>query len=78
MYGGPVSLIQDSKDKYDRAINKLKDPTVTEFVFVMQADEASFHETKRSMDDISNIGIQTTGVIVNGLIPKAEAIGPFF
>lgn len=75
---GPVSLIQDSKDKYDRAINKLKDPTVTEFVFVMQADEASFHETKRSMDDISNIGIQTTGVIVNGLIPKAEAIGPFF
>lgn len=75
---GPVSLIQDSKDKYNRAIDKLRDPSVTEFTFVMQADEASFLETKRSIADISEIGIQTTGVIVNGLIPKEEAIGPFF
>lgn len=75
---GPVSLIQDSKDKYDRAIQKLRDRSITAFVFVMQADEGSYNETKRSMEDISNIGVQTTGVIVNGLIPKAEAIGPFF
>ncbi len=75
---GPVSLIQDSKNKYDRAIQKLRDPSVTEFIFVMQADEASFNETKRSIEDIKNIGVSTTGVIVNGLIPETEAVGPFF
>jgi len=75
---GPVSLIQDSKDKFNRAIDKLRDPSITEFTFVMQADETSFNETKRSIEDVSEIGIQTSGVIVNGLIPKEEALGPFF
>ncbi len=75
---GPVALIQDSKAKYDMAIEKLRNPSVTEFIFVMQADEASYNETKRSIDEIETLGIKTTGVIVNGLIPKEEALGPFF
>ncbi len=70
---GPVALIQDSKAKYDMAIEKLRNPSVTEFIFVMQADEASYNETKRSIDEIETLGIKTTGVIVNGLIPKEEA-----
>ncbi len=74
---GPVALIQDSKAKYDMAIEKLRNPSVTEFIFVMQADEASYNETKRSIDEIETLGIKTTGVIVNGLIPKEEALGPF-
>lgn len=75
---GPVALIQDSKAKYDMAIEKLRNPSVTEFIFVMQADEASYSETKRSMKEIETLGIKTSGVIVNGLIPEAEAQGPFF
>lgn len=75
---GPVALIQDSKKKYDDAINKLRDFSRTDFVFVMQPEQTSLEETIRSSEDLEDIGIKTTRVIVNGLIPKEEAINPFF
>ena len=37
---GPVQTIQDSKDKYDRATNLLKDPERTSFIFVMRPEAA--------------------------------------
>ncbi len=75
---GPVSLIEDSKQKYERAIEKLRDTSQTEFVFVMQPEDTSFKETKRSIKDLGTLGINTTQIIVNGFIPEAEAVGPFF
>lgn len=75
---GPVAMIQDSKQKYDDAIAKLRDLTITDFVFVTQAEQTSFEETKRSSDELKQIGIETTKVIINGLIPKSEATNPFF
>lgn len=75
---GPVQLIQESKQKYDDAIAKLRDPAVTDFVFVLQPEQTSLEETKRSSDELEQIGIRTTHLIVNGLIPETESITPFF
>ncbi|WP_026476401.1 ArsA family ATPase [Alkaliphilus transvaalensis] len=75
---GPVALIQDSKKKYDNAIAKLRDFNQTDFIFVMQPEETSLQETLRSSHDLEEIGIHTTKVIINGLIPEAETIVPFF
>lgn len=75
---GPVALIQDSKKKYDDAIAILRDRSQTEFVFVMQPEETSLEETQRSSKDLAQIGIHTTKVIINGLIPEEETIVPFF
>ncbi|MCC5912127.1 MAG: ArsA family ATPase [Clostridiaceae bacterium] len=75
---GPVALIQDSKKKYDDAIAKLRDSSMTDFVFVMQPEETSLSETMRSSRDLEELGIKTTKVIINGLIPSEEAVVPFF
>lgn len=75
---GPVALIEDSKKKYDDAISKLRDFHKTDFVFVMQPEETSLEETIRSSNDLQELGIKTTRVIINGLIPKEETINPFF
>lgn len=75
---GPVALIQESKQKYDDAVEKLRDPKQTEFVFVMQPEATSLHETKRSSAELEEIGVRTGRIIINGLIPEEEAVTPFF
>ena len=75
---GPVALIQESKQKYDQAVAKLRDRTQTEFIFVMQPEQTSLEETIRASEELATIEIHTTGVIVNGLIPVEEAASGFF
>ncbi len=75
---GPVSMIQDSKDKFDRAIAKLRDTSQTDFIFVMQPEQTSLDETLRASKELKELGISTTKIIVNGFIPKEEAVIPFF
>ena len=75
---GPVALIQDSKKKYDDAIAKLRDTSLTDFIFVMQPEETSLAETMRSSEDLEELGIKTSKIIINGLIPEEEAVVPFF
>jgi arsenite/tail-anchored protein-transporting ATPase len=75
---GPVSMLEDSKSKFDNAIAKLRDTSVTDFIFVMQPEATSLDETKRSSEELSALGIHTTKIIVNGFIPKDEAVNPFF
>jgi arsenite-transporting ATPase len=75
---GPVSMIQESKGKFDSAIDKLRDKTQTEFIFVMQPEATSLDETLRSSKELSDLGINTSKIIINGFIPKEEANNPFF
>jgi arsenite/tail-anchored protein-transporting ATPase len=75
---GPVALIEDSKVKYDDAISKLRNREITDFIFVMQPEQTSLQETVRSSEELKKIGITTTEIIVNGLIPAEEAVNPFF
>jgi arsenite-transporting ATPase len=75
---GPVALIQDSKQKYDDAIARLRDAVRTQFVFVMQAEQTSLEETSRSIAELAALGVATSRIIVNGLIPEAEMVNPFF
>jgi len=75
---GPVALIEDSKQKYDDAISKLRDSNQTEFIFVMQPEQTSLEETLRSSKELERLDIKTSQIIVNGLIPEEEAVNPFF
>ncbi len=75
---GPVQNIQESKEKYDRAISLLKDESRTEFIFVMHPESSSIRETERSSHELEEIGINTSSVIVNGILPEEECKNPFF
>ncbi len=75
---GPVALIQDNKQKYDDAVARLRDATRTQFIFVMQPEQTSLEETSRSIAELAALGIATSSIIVNELIPEAETVNPFF
>jgi arsenite-transporting ATPase len=75
---GPVALIQDNKQKYDDAVSRLRDASRTKFIFVMQPEQTSLEETSRSMKELAELGVTTSKIIVNGLIPEAETANPFF
>lgn len=75
---GPVSMINESKDKFDRAISKLRDKNLTDFVFVMQPEQTSLEETVRASKELLELQIPTSRIIINGFIPKEEAITDFF
>ncbi|SIQ40826.1 arsenite efflux ATP-binding protein ArsA [Alkalispirochaeta americana] len=75
---GPVASIQENKAKYDEATRLLGDPTRTEFTFVLQPEETSIYETRRSSSELAEIGVANTRLIVNGILPEAVCEHPFF
>ena len=75
---GPVQTIQDSKERYDRAIKLLRDTGVTTFIFVMRPEELSFYETVRASAELETIGIKTGELIINGILPEEVCDAGFF
>jgi len=75
---GPVQTIQDSKNKYDRATALLKDPERTTFVFVMRPEELSLYETIRASEELETIGIKSSEIIINGVLPDEACVIDFF
>ncbi|POR04158.1 hypothetical protein AU468_04070 [Alkalispirochaeta sphaeroplastigenens] len=75
---GPVASIQENKARYDEATRLLGDPTRTEFTFVLQPEETSIYETRRSSIELAEIGVRNIRLIVNGILPEAVCEHPFF
>ncbi|TVR29276.1 MAG: arsenic-transporting ATPase [Spirochaetaceae bacterium] len=75
---GPVASIQQNKAKYDEATRLLSDPQRTEFIFVLQPEETSIYETRRSSGELAEIGVKNSSLIVNGLLPQEVCEHPFF
>jgi len=75
---GPVQSIQDSKDKYDRATALLKNPDKTTFIFVMRPEELSLYETLRAAKELETIGIRSSEIVINGILPEEVCEIEFF
>jgi arsenite-transporting ATPase len=73
---GPVQTIQGAKAKYDEATALLKDPSETQFVFVMRPEALSVYETLRAARELSGQGIVPAGLIANGVLPPEAGDGP--
>jgi arsenite-transporting ATPase len=73
---GPVSSIQGSKEKYDRAVAALRDTESTEFVLVSRPQPTSVAETVRAHDELKALGIGNFRIVINGIYPE-DAGGPF-
>jgi arsenite-transporting ATPase len=73
---GPVSSIQGSKEKYDRAVTAMRDPERTEFVLVCRPEATSVSETVRAHDEMKALGMGHFRIVVNGIYPE-DAGGPF-
>jgi arsenite-transporting ATPase len=75
---GPVASIQENKAKYDEATRLLGDAEKTIFIFVLQPEETSVYETKRSLKELTEIGVKNIELIINGILPKEVCKHPFF
>ncbi|MBW6485223.1 MAG: TRC40/GET3/ArsA family transport-energizing ATPase [Syntrophobacterales bacterium] len=75
---GPGASLQGAKAKYEKAISYLQDRNRTSFVFVLKPENSSILETKRSGAELSKLGIATTFLIVNGLLPEEACTDDFF
>ena len=75
---GPAAAIQDAKAKYERAIQTLRDPAQTTFVFVLHPEAIALRETRRAIDELEKLGIRAHQLIVNAIIPTEAAADPLF
>lgn len=73
---GPVQAIQGAKAKYDAATAMLKDPSRTQFVFVMRPQALSVYETLRAANELGGQGIKPARLIANGVLPAEAGEGP--
>jgi arsenite-transporting ATPase len=75
---GPSSSLQGAKVKYKKAIGYLQDGKKTSFIFVLKPERSSINETNRSMEELSKLGIKTSTLIINGVMPAEAATDAFF
>jgi arsenite-transporting ATPase len=75
---GPGASLQSAKAKYEKAIAYLQDRNRTSFVFVLKPENSSILETKRSGEELSKLGISTSFLIVNGILPAEACTDDFF
>ncbi|RME74857.1 MAG: arsenic-transporting ATPase [Chloroflexi bacterium] len=73
---GPAAAIQEARFKYERAMQTMRDEAQTTFVFVLQPEATSIKETRRAIAELDKLGIHTYRLIINGIIPPAEAANP--
>jgi arsenite-transporting ATPase len=75
---GPAAAIQDAKHKYERALSAMRDNQATTFVFVLNPEAISIHETSRAIGELKKLDIQNFRLIINGIIPPEGAENPLF
>lgn len=66
---GPLSGLDKQRSTYAAAVGALKDPARTRLILVARAQASSLAEIDRTNDELAQIGIHATHVIINGVLP---------
>jgi len=74
---GPAASLAESKIKFDRAIEAMRNPEETTFIFVLRPEATSIYETTRSITELFKLGIKSQELIVNGIYPQSACDSPF-
>jgi arsenite-transporting ATPase len=75
---GPSASLQGARAKYEKAIARLQDGSRTSFVFVLRPENSSILETERSSRELSKLGIVSSFLIINGMLPEEACTDAFF
>lgn len=66
---GPLAGLDKQRSTYAAAVDALKDPARTRLVLVARAQTSSLKEIERTNDELGQIGIHATHVVINGVMP---------
>ncbi len=66
---GPLAGLDKQRSAYAAAVAALKDPGRTRLVLVTRAQSSALAEVARTADELDQIGICATHLVVNGVLP---------
>lgn len=69
---------EKQREKFQRVIEMLKDEERTTFTFVMYPEKTPIIEAFRALKELEAVGIKTQLAVANLIIPKEQAVTPFF
>lgn len=67
---GPMSGLEKNRQTYQSAVEALSDPDVTDLILVARGQRSTLDEAERTAVELSALGINPAGLVVNGLLPK--------
>ncbi|NMG03891.1 arsenical pump-driving ATPase [Azoarcus taiwanensis] len=70
---GPLAGLDKQRSQYKAAVDALADAARTRLVLVARAQQASLREVARTHDELAAIGLTRQHLVVNGILPAAEA-----
>ncbi len=73
---GPMAGLDKHRAVYANAVKELTDPTRTRMVLVSRAQASSLVEIDRTFAELSEIGIHSGYVVINGVLPDAAGDEP--
>ena len=71
---GPMSGLEKRRESYANAVAALTDPTRTRLVLVARPQRTSLDEAQRTADELIEIGIRATNLVVNAVLPASAAV----
>ena len=70
---GPLAGLDKQREQYKSAVAALADPQRTRLILVARAQEGTLREVARTHEELAAIGLSQQYLIVNGILPEAEA-----
>lgn len=70
---GPLAGLEKQRAQYQAALDALADPLRTRMVLVARAQAATLREAARTQVELAAIGLPRQYLVINGVLPAAEA-----
>jgi arsenite-transporting ATPase len=70
---GPLAGLEKQRTQYAAAVAALADPARTRLVLVARAQASALREVARTHEELQRVGMQRQFLVINGVMPAAEA-----
>lgn len=70
---GPLAGLEKQRAQYKAAVEALADENRTRLVLVARAQQSTLREVARTQTELAAVGLGRQYLVVNGLLPRAEA-----
>ena len=70
---GPLAGLAKQRTQYKAAVEALADPLLTRLMLVARAQRAALREVARTQEELAAIGFTQQYLVINGVLPPAEA-----
>jgi arsenite-transporting ATPase len=70
---GPLAGLEKQRAQYKHAVEALADPRRTRLILVARAQQSTLREVARTHEELAKIGLSQQYLVINGVLPRAEA-----